>query len=115
VRGEGFATDTSIIKADAQRQRGVPGDEPNDWGGPGGTTRPVREYLEALETAEIPINPPKAISLTDPYSSWTAANGPGVFAYCTNDLIDLDAGIIVDVESDSILKPSKKEEKQYRM
>jgi len=30
VRGKGFATDASIIKADAQRQRGVPGDEPID-------------------------------------------------------------------------------------
>ena len=61
VRGEGFATDASIIKADAQRQRGISGDEPNDWGGPGGTTRPVREYLEALETTDVPNNPPKAI------------------------------------------------------
>ena len=30
VRGKGFATDASIIKADALRQRGVPGDEPID-------------------------------------------------------------------------------------
>jgi len=28
VKGEGFAVDASIIKADASRQRGVPGDEP---------------------------------------------------------------------------------------
>jgi hypothetical protein len=102
VRGEGFATDASIIKADAQRQRGIPGDEPNDWVGPGGTTRPVREYLEALETAEVPDNPPKAVSLTDPSSSWTAAHCPGVFAYCTNYLIDLDAGIIMDVEASTV-------------
>lgn len=60
VRGEGFATDASIIKADAQRQRGVPGNEPTDWGGPGGATRPVREYLEALNTADVPDNPPRS-------------------------------------------------------
>lgn len=28
VKGEGFAVNASIIKADASRQRGVPGDEP---------------------------------------------------------------------------------------
>ena len=109
VRGEGFATDASIIKSDAQRQRGVSGDEPNDWGGPGGTTRPVREYLEALETAEVPDKPPKAVSLTDPSSSWTAAHDPGVFAYCTNYLIDLDAGIIVDVEASAVSKSAEVE------
>lgn len=107
VCGEGFATDASIIKADAQRQRGVSGDEPPDWGGSGGGTRPVREYLEALETADAPDNPPKAISLTDPSSSWTAAHGPGIFAYCTNYLIDLDAGIIVDVEASAVNKAAE--------
>ena len=30
VRGEGFATDASIIKADAQRQRAVPGEDVTD-------------------------------------------------------------------------------------
>lgn len=109
VRGEGFATDASIIKADAQRQRGVSGDEPNDWGGPGGTARPVREYLEALETADVSNSPPKVVSLTDPSSSWTAAHGPGVFAYCTNYLIDLEAGIIVDVEASAVSKSAEVE------
>lgn len=46
----------------------------------GRATRPVREYLAALETADTPDNPPKAISLTDPSSSWTAAHSSGVFA-----------------------------------
>jgi len=31
VAGEGFATDASIIKADASRMRGVPGTEAMDW------------------------------------------------------------------------------------
>jgi transposase len=31
VRGEGFATDASVIKADAQRQHAVSGDEEIDW------------------------------------------------------------------------------------
>ena len=32
VRGEGFATDASVIKVEAQRQHAVPGDEVIDWG-----------------------------------------------------------------------------------
>ena len=107
VRGEGFATDASIIKADAQRQHAVPGDEVVDWGNPNEATRPVREYLAALEDANPYDPPPKSISLTDPSSSWTAAHGPAYFAYCTNYLIDLEAGIIVDVEASSVSKTAE--------
>src|SRR5690242_15240015 len=71
VRGEGFATDASIIKADAQRQRGVPGSEPTDWGDPKAATRPVREYLAGLEKENPSDTIPKGISLTDPAASWT--------------------------------------------
>src|SRR6202022_3570154 len=66
VRGEGFATDASIIKADAQRQRGKPGNEAIDWGNPEKASPPVREYLAALEEPHPPYTPSKAISLTDP-------------------------------------------------
>lgn len=45
VRGEGFAFDASIIKADASRQRGVPGNEEVNWRDPSLSTRAVREYL----------------------------------------------------------------------
>jgi transposase len=107
VRGEGFATDASIIKADAQRQRGVPGEEATDSGNPDEATRPVREYLVALEETNTSGTPPKAVSLTDPSSTWTAANGPAFFAYSTNYLIDLDAGIIVDVEASSVNKTAE--------
>ena len=47
VGGEGFAIDGSVIKADANRQRGVPGSEAN-WDRESPLTRPVREYLAAL-------------------------------------------------------------------
>lgn len=44
--------------------------------------------------------PPKVISLTDPCARWTAApGGPAFFAYSTNYLVDVQAGIIVDVEA----------------
>ena len=107
VRGEGFATDASIIKADAQRQRGRSGEEVIDWGDPEAASRPVREYLEALEQAN-PIPPlPKSISLTDPASTWTAAGGPAFFAYSTNYLVDLKAGMIVDVEACAVSKTAE--------
>lgn len=107
VRGEGFATDASIIKADAQRQRGVPGHESIDWGNPDEATRPVREYLAALNNANGPTTVYKAISLTDPAATWTAAGGPAFFAYSTNYLIDLKAGIIVDVEASAVNKAAE--------
>src|ERR1700688_1251055 len=49
VRGEGFAIDASIVKADANRQRGVPTEQPIDWTDPKLGTRAVQEYLHALE------------------------------------------------------------------
>jgi len=102
VCGEGFATDASIIKADAQRQHGVPGDQAIDWGDPDAATRPVREYLAALEETNDPPVQPKVRSLTDPAASWVARGGPAFFAYSTNYLIDLKAGIIVDVEASAV-------------
>ena len=99
VGGEGFATDASVIKADASRQRGVPGAEAH-WDKTTPLTRPVREYLDALDAAEEERTPPKKVSLTDPASQWTAApGGPAFFAYSTNYLIDTKAGVIVDVEA----------------
>lgn len=99
VGGEGFATDASVVKADANRQRGVPGAEVQ-WPDETALTRPVREYLAALDAAEEERKPPKNISLTDPASQWTAApGGPAFYAYSTNYLIDVQAGIIMDVEA----------------
>lgn len=99
VGGEGFATDASVIEADASRQRGVPGAEVH-WDKTTPLTRPVREYLDVLDAAEEERTPPKKVSLTDPASQWTAApGGPAFFAYSTNYLIDTKAGVIVDVEA----------------
>jgi transposase len=85
VKGDGFAFDASIIRADASSVRGVPGSEPIDWGCVNGQSRAVREYLEALEEANPASTevaekvetstPPKKVSLTDPAASWTAAKG----------------------------------------
>lgn len=97
VGGEGFATDASVVKADASRQRHHEGDD-DDWGG---GSRAIDEYLSALDRSVPPGGQPaKKISQTDPASRWTAApGGPAFYAYSTNYLIDTDAGIIMDVEA----------------
>ena len=98
VGGKGFATDASTIKADANRQKGVPSGEGGHWE-PEQVTRPVGEYLDALDNAYNGIATPKNISLTDPQARWTAApGGPAFYAYSDNYLIDIDHNIIVDVE-----------------
>jgi transposase len=100
VRGEGFAIDASVVKADANRQRGVASSETIDWSKPQLGTRAVHEYLQALEQNGQIGATPMNISLTDPAARWTAApGGPAFYAYCTNYLIDVHAGVIVDVEA----------------
>src|SRR5438045_6417949 len=97
---DGFAVDASMIKADANRQRSVPGSE---WLAPEAANHAVREYLAVLDDAAFgaatPVVP-KFISHADPAARWTGANGGlAFFAYCTNYLIDLNCAVIVDVEA----------------
>jgi transposase len=101
VGGEGFAIDASVVKADANRARGVPGEQAVDWKIEDTSSRAVREYLTAIEEANpTETAPPKSVSLTDPGARYTAApGGPAFYAYSTNYLVDVDAGIIVDVEA----------------
>jgi transposase len=104
VGGEGFAVDASVVKADANRANATTPDVPKDWPGGDAPSRAVRDYLTALEEAnptqsDAPPVPP-IVSLSDPQSRYTAApGGPAFFAYSTNYLIDLQAGIIMDVEA----------------
>ena len=102
VGGEGFAVDASIIRADANRTRGVPAEDGVNWNDPKLATRAVHEYLRALDEDGQVGTTPKNLSLTDPAARWTAAPGcPAFFAYSTNYLVDVGAGIIVDVEATS--------------
>ena len=97
VSGEGFAIDASVVRADANTAHVITRDDDEQWPRPGGTSRAVREYLAALDDG---TQPSKRVSTTDPATQWTAApGGPAFFAYSTNYLIDVDAGIIVDVEA----------------
>ena len=108
VGGEGFAVDASLIRADVDRQRAVPGSEglPPDAAG-----RAVREYLEVLDDAAFgaatPVVP-KQLAPTDPAARWTAASRErAFFAYSTNYLIDLEHAVIVDVEATTSVRQAE--------
>ena len=108
VGGEGFAVDSSLIKADASRQKGVEG-----TGGlpPENVSRAAREYLAVLDDAAFgaatPVVP-KFVSPADPASRWTGADGGlAYFAYSTNYLIDLDHAVIVDVEPSTAVRQAE--------
>ena len=98
VKGSGFAVDASIIAADANKQNSTAAGQAIDWATV--STRAVREYLEALDNEAIAEAMPRRISLSDPQSRWTGAiGGPAFFAYSTNYLIDVEHGVIMDVEA----------------
>ena len=99
VGGEGFAIDASVIKADANRSRSTAREEAEGLRDPQHASRAVREYLAALDAQAEPATAPASISPTDPAARWTAVDGPAFYAYATNYLIDVQAGIIVDVEA----------------
>ena len=105
VRGEGFAVDGSLIRADANRQRGQ-AELPSDV-----SSRAVREYLDVLDDAAFgSATPaaPKAISPVDPAARWTAQRGgPAEYCYATNYLIDVEHGVIVDVEATTAVRQAE--------
>jgi hypothetical protein len=63
----------------------------------------VRENFDSLDEAAFggaSEVQPKYTSFSDPASQWAAARkGPAFFAYSDNYLIDMDHGVIVDVEA----------------
>lgn len=108
VGGEGFAVDASLIKADANRQKGVEGSKGL---APEMTSRAIDEYLAVLDDAAFGAASevtPKFLSPADPAARWTGAHGgQAFFAYSTNYLIDLDNAIIVDVEASSAIRQAE--------
>jgi transposase len=102
VGGEGFAVDASVIETDASRFQRVEGAEV-DWTPEQRASRPVQEYLSALESETPPINPdqpPKALSPSDPSAAWTRRGRHKVmFGYSLNYLIDMEQAVILDVEA----------------
>ena len=115
VGGEAFSVDASLIKADVDKKKRAPGDQPIAWPNAEQASHAVREYLTALDTAHSKEEngegddggssggrrrkPPKEVSLTDPQATWVARPGMDpFFAYDANYLIDNKAGIIIDAE-----------------
>ena len=108
VGGEAFAVDASLIRADANRQKGIEGAK----GLPAEATgRAVKEYLAVLDNAAFGAATevtPKFISPTDPAARWTGAHGgQAFFGYSTNYLIDLDNAIIVDVVATTAIRQAE--------
>ena len=111
VGGEGFAVDASLIEADANRQRSIPGKEWKKEIDPAAASRAVREYLATLNDAAFGAATevePKFVSPSDPAAQWTGAlKGPAFFAYADNYLIDVQFGIIVDVEASRAVRQAE--------
>ena len=111
VGGEGFAVDASLIEADANRQRSIPGVEWKKQIDPQAASRAVREYLATLNDAAYGAATevqPKFVSPSDPAAQWTGAlKGPAFFAYANNYLIDVQHGVIVDVEASRAIRQAE--------
>ena len=111
VGAEGFAVDASLIVADANKQRSVPGAEWSRERDPETASRAVREYLATLDDTAFGAASevtPKFISPSDPAAQWTGAmRGPAFFAYADNYLIDVKVGIIMDVEASRAIRQAE--------
>jgi transposase len=111
VGGEGFAVDASLIVADANKQRSIPGSEWSKARDHQGASRAVREYLATLDNAAFggaSAVTPKFVSLSDPAAQWTGAmRGPAFFAYADNYLIDVKCGIIMNVEATRAIRQAE--------
>jgi transposase len=111
VGGEGFAVDASLIVADANKQRSVPGTEWKTRCTGETASRATREYLATLDDAAFGAASevmPKFVSPSDPAAQWTGAmRGPAFFAYADNYLIDVKCGIIVDVEASRAIRQAE--------
>ena len=108
VGGQNFAVDASLIKADANRQKGIEGEK---WFAPEAPSHAVDEYLAVLDDAAFGAATevvPKFVSPADPAARWTGAHGgQAFFAYATNYLIDTDHAIIVDVEATTAIRQAE--------
>src|SRR5215813_98889 len=111
VGGEGFAVDASLIAADANKQRSIPGSEWSKARDPHGASRAMREYLATLDDAAFGAASevmPKFVSPSDPAAQWTGAmRGPAFFAYADNYLVDVKFGVIVDVEATRAIRQAE--------
>ena len=111
VGREGFAVDASLIQADANKHRSIPGTDWNKDIDPELARRAVKEYLATLDdpaygtASEVT---PKFVSPSDPAAQWTGAlRNAAFFAYANNYLIDVKFGIIMDVEASRAIRQAE--------
>src|SRR6266436_3721567 len=111
VGGKEFAVDASLIVADANKQRSIPGSEWIKERNPETASRAVKEYMATLDDAAFGAATkvtPKFVSPSDPAAQWTGAmRGPAFFAYSDNYLIDVKVGIIMDVEASRAIRQAE--------
>ena len=111
VGGEGFAVDASLIVADANKQRSIPGSEWSKELDAQAASRAAKEYLATLDDAAFGAASavtPKFVSPSDPAAQWTGAmRGPAFFAYADNYLIDVKFGVIMDVEASRAIRQAE--------
>src|SRR6201984_235711 len=111
VSGEGFAVDASLIVADANKQRSIPGPEWKKTCLAETASRATREYLATLDDAAFGAASdvtPKFVSPSDPATQWTGAmRGPAFFAYADNYLVDVEYGVIMDVEASRAIRQAE--------
>jgi len=111
VGGEGFAVDASLIEADANKHRSIPGAEWDKDIDPERAHRAVKEYLSTLNDpaygAASDVTP-KFVSPSDPAAQWTGAlRNAAFFAYANNYLIDVKFGIIMDVAASRAIRQAE--------
>ena len=111
VGGEGFAVDASLIQADANKHRSIPGAEWNKDIDPEQARCAVKEYLARLDDPAYGAASevlPKFVSPSDPAAQWTGAlRNAAFFAYANNYLIDVKFGIIMDVEASRAIRQAE--------
>lgn len=111
VGGEGFAVDASLIAADANKCGSTPGDKWSHDIDPATARRAVQDYLANLDDpawgAATDVVP-KFVAPADPAAQWTGAmKSAAFFAYADNYLIDVKAGIIMDVEASRAIRQAE--------
>src|SRR6266850_6554498 len=111
VGGKGFAVDASLIQADANKHRSIPGAQWNKDIDPEQARCAVKEYLARLDDPAYGAASevlPKFVSPSDPAAQWTGAlRNAAFFAYANNYLIDVKFGIIMDVEASRAIRQAE--------
>jgi len=102
VGGKEFAVDASLIVADANKQRSIPGSEWIKERNPETASQGRRGFRRCHKVT------PKFVSPSDPAAQWTGAmRGPAFFAYSDNYLIDVKVGVIMDVEASRAIRQAE--------